>query len=65
MMHGKCQSTAKFDEKCKKNPITVSRVGPRWPTLDKNEAAGPIYLFIYLMLMEIYMDSKILFIPLE
>ena len=26
----------KFKKKDAKNPITVSRVGPRWPTLDKN-----------------------------
>ena len=25
----------KFMKKDAKNPITVSRVGPRWPTLDK------------------------------
>ena len=25
----------KFTKKDAKNPITVSRVGPRWPTLDK------------------------------
>ena len=28
----------KFMKKDAKNPITVSRVGPRWPTLDKNTA---------------------------
>ena len=26
----------KFMKKDAKNPITVSRVGPRWPTLDNN-----------------------------
>ena len=32
----------KFMKKDAKNPITVSRVGPRWPTLDKNQhVSGP------------------------
>ena len=32
----------KFMKKDAKNPITVSRVGPRWPTLDKKASEMPV-----------------------
>ena len=37
----------KFMKKDAKNPITVSRVGPRWPTLDNNKRAISTFKFSY------------------